>query len=493
MRQFIQCRNRRDVASVARHRFERSNSPLTKQYFGIPVRRDVFRGHQQLFHRAAQSALQKHRSSAFSQRLQQHEILHVSRAHLHHIRVFRHQINVAVAHHFRDDRQPRRLLGLLQQFQSFFFHSLKIVRRSSRLERAAAQHFRARFRYALRRLHDLLFRLHRARAGHHHELVPANLRPVHANPRFLLAKLLAHKFIRGGDSNDFLHLRQRLYRFHARRHVAYPYHADHHALLPFDGVHLVSEVLYLLSNLVNFFPRRVQLHRNNHGLTLSVSFLVASEKLLQNKKNPLAASGPNLSFPCFAYRIAPRHLVGWNPKSKPIRVGAKNHAQSVFRLLPGCNNFFQPPGTPPNSTRASEKKNRNAIARETGGSAGAARSHRCFVARPVSNLPLNLFRKFARSGVSNRIIDLAPVPASPASFSQVFRASSLASAARTPIRLSKEATFCSCCSKLKIATACEKSWTANRPPVPRTAAIPTEVSRGSRMFFRWPGESIQPA
>src|SRR5437870_7525788 len=56
------------------------------------------------------------------------------------------------------------------------------------------------------------------------------------------------------------------------------------------------------------------------------------------------------------------------------------------------------PATPPNSIRASEKKNRNAISRETGGSAGAARSHRRLVARPVSNLPLNLFRKFAQVG-----------------------------------------------------------------------------------------------
>src|SRR6266571_4619444 len=69
-----------------------------------------------------------------------------------------------------------------------------------------------------------------------------------------------------------------------------------------------------------------------------------------------------------------------------------------FVSCPDATISFSRPATPPNSTRASEKKNRNAISRETGGSAGTARSHRCFVARPVSNLPLNLFRKFAEVG-----------------------------------------------------------------------------------------------
>src|SRR2546426_696106 len=71
---------------------------------------------------------------------------------------------------------------------------------------------------------------------------------------------------------------------------------------------------------------------------------------------------------------------------------------SLFRPAPGYNSFFQPPGAPPNFTRASEKKNCNAISRETGGSADAARSHRCLVARAVSNLPLNLLGKFAEVG-----------------------------------------------------------------------------------------------
>src|SRR6266851_4709126 len=50
--------------------------------------------------------------------------LHVPRAHLHHVRVLRDQIDVAVTHHFRDNRQAGRFFGFLQQLQSFFFHAL---------------------------------------------------------------------------------------------------------------------------------------------------------------------------------------------------------------------------------------------------------------------------------------------------------------------------------------------------------------------------------
>src|SRR5713101_9622889 len=98
-----------------------------------------------------------------------------------------------------------------------------------------------------------------------------------------------------------------------------------------------------------------------------------------------------------------------------------------------------------------------------------------------------------RSDTSNRIIDLADVLENPASVEHVFRAPSVAFAERNPIVVSKEITFCSCCSTLNSGTDCEKSWTAKRPPGPCTTAIPTEVSRGSKIFLRWPGEFIQPA
>ena len=98
------------------------------------------------------------------------------------------------------------------------------------------------------------------------------MRAVHFDPRLFLAKFLANEFVRRGNAHHVFHLRHGLDRFHACCHIAHAHHADDHALLSFDGVHLVAEVLHLFSNLVNFFPRRMQFHGNNHFSDLSKQF-----------------------------------------------------------------------------------------------------------------------------------------------------------------------------------------------------------------------------
>jgi len=143
--QLIERWNRGDIAGVPRSGLKRANAPLAQNHIRISMRHDVLRGHQQLFHRAAHATLQQHRTAAFSQRLEQDEILHVARADLHHVGVLGDQIDVAVAHHLGDNGQAGSLLGLLQQLEPFDFHALKIVRRSARLERAAAQQLGSSF------------------------------------------------------------------------------------------------------------------------------------------------------------------------------------------------------------------------------------------------------------------------------------------------------------------------------------------------------------
>ena len=117
------------------------------------------------------STAREHLPSDFKQR----EVLHVTRADLQDVGILGHQVDIAIAHHFRDDSESGFALCLGKQLQAFGFQALKIVRRRSRLERTAAQHLRAGFRDALRRLHDLLFRFDRARSGHHDELVAADV------------------------------------------------------------------------------------------------------------------------------------------------------------------------------------------------------------------------------------------------------------------------------------------------------------------------------
>ena len=174
VRQLVQHRYRRDVAGVARGGFEGADAALAQNHVGVAVRHDVLRRHQQFLDRGAHAALQQHRPAAAAQRFQQREILHIARADLHEVGVLGHQLHVAIAHHFGDDAETGALLGLAQQLQPFQFHALEIVRRGARLERAAAQNPRAGRGHALGRLHDLLLALHRARPGHHDELVAAD-------------------------------------------------------------------------------------------------------------------------------------------------------------------------------------------------------------------------------------------------------------------------------------------------------------------------------
>src|SRR5438876_760437 len=84
------------------------------------------------------------------------------------------------------------------------------------------------------------------------------------NPRFVHSDFLAHEFVRNRNPDYVVHLRHGVDRFHARGYIPHPDHADYHAFLPFDGVHLVSEVLHLFSNLVNLFPCCMQFHGDDH-------------------------------------------------------------------------------------------------------------------------------------------------------------------------------------------------------------------------------------
>ena len=96
----------------------------------------------------------------------------------------------------------------------------------------------------------------------------------------------------------------------------------------------------------NFFKRSVSLHRTSPQTSPRRQFAKVFSSSLQmsvpKTKNPLGASGLNFS-PLCNYRIAPRLLDGWVPKSKPIRIGAAIHGHSVFRLSLGDNQYFLDP------------------------------------------------------------------------------------------------------------------------------------------------------
>src|SRR6266545_5024701 len=95
----------------------------------------------------------------------QREVLHVAGADLKTIRVFFDHGKVARVHDFCDYRQACFRAGLSEKPKPIFTQSLKTVGGRARLERAAAQNFRARFFYDPRNRENLLFALDRAWAG----------------------------------------------------------------------------------------------------------------------------------------------------------------------------------------------------------------------------------------------------------------------------------------------------------------------------------------
>ena len=87
----------------------------------------------------AQAALQHDGTAAFAERFEENEVLHVARADLQDVGVFRDEIDVAIAHDFGDDAEAGGVSRLLQELQAVLFQALEIVGRGARLERAAAE------------------------------------------------------------------------------------------------------------------------------------------------------------------------------------------------------------------------------------------------------------------------------------------------------------------------------------------------------------------
>src|SRR5262249_13817366 len=159
-----------------------------------------------------------------------------------------------------DDPKTSGPPSFVEQLQAFDFEALEIVRRRARLERAAAQEFRAAARDDFGRFQDLLLVLDGTRARHHDELVAAYCRSLHA---YLLGAygralraylcldgpdLAADELVGSRDAHSLFHTRHRFERFQAGRYIAHSHHTDHDALFAGDGVHFVTELLHPGSN-----------------------------------------------------------------------------------------------------------------------------------------------------------------------------------------------------------------------------------------------------
>ena len=108
------------------------------------------------------------------------------------------------SHDLGHDFEPGLVARRRHHLQRRFAETLERVRRGARLERAAPQHLGALLGDVARRVEKHLFAFHRARAGHHHDLVAADLHAAHVDDGVDPAELSARELEGLGDGDDLV-------------------------------------------------------------------------------------------------------------------------------------------------------------------------------------------------------------------------------------------------------------------------------------------------
>ena len=256
-------RHGRQVERVAGRGLEGADAALAQDHVRVAGRQDVLGRQQPLLDRRAQAALEEDRPAALPDGLEQHEVRHVARADLEDVDVLLEDRHVGRVDHLADDGQAERVVCLVQELEGGQAEALERVRRGARLEGAAAQDAGALALDGAGRLHELLARLDRARAGHHHELLAeAQLHAVDPHPGPLRLVLRARELVGRADPDDLLDARQRA-EVRDTLDVAAD-DADHGPLLAHAEERLEPVLLDGASDPVDLLVRRRRTHHHDH-------------------------------------------------------------------------------------------------------------------------------------------------------------------------------------------------------------------------------------
>ena len=115
-----------------------------------------------------------------------------------------HELDVARVHQLGDEGQAGLLARLLEDLERFLAEALEGVRRGARLEGAPAEHRHALLRDGARRLHRLLARLDRARAGDEAEVPVADPPAADVDHRRVGRELTRDELVRLEDRQHLL-------------------------------------------------------------------------------------------------------------------------------------------------------------------------------------------------------------------------------------------------------------------------------------------------
>jgi hypothetical protein len=128
-----------EVERVAGKIGERSNASLAQHHIVITFGEDVFRGHQEFVERGGHTPFQENGLFGVAGALEEREILHVARSDLDNVRVLLDEVERFIVDGFRDDPETVSGADFRKNLQSCFTETLKTVRRSTGLVRAAPE------------------------------------------------------------------------------------------------------------------------------------------------------------------------------------------------------------------------------------------------------------------------------------------------------------------------------------------------------------------
>ena len=166
------------------------------------------------------------------------------------------------------DGKPRLLTSLGEILQPLLLEALERIGRGTRLVRTAANELRTALLDELRRLQELLTRLHRAGPRHHHGRPVADLNAADIHHRRSGMELAARELVALRDRDRRLNAVHRI----QRRCGEFRLIADHtDNLLVCPLHHLCLEALLLDSadDPLNVSLRGICIHNNNHRKTPS--------------------------------------------------------------------------------------------------------------------------------------------------------------------------------------------------------------------------------
>ena len=261
VRLVLQHRDRAEVERVPRRPLEGLDPALAEDDPLVSLARDVLGRHQQLLDRRRRPALQQDRLVGPPHLGEQHEVLHVPRADLDHVRGVQHRLHVPRVHQLGHDRQPGLFARLAQDHERLLAEPLERVRRGPRLERAAAQPRRAGLVDRARRLERLLAVLDRARPRDQAEELVPDLPAVDVDHRRVGRDLTRDELVRLQDRQHLLDAGIALER-QRRQQLALADRADHGRLAPARDARVHARLLQPREHVLGLVRRRARAHHD---------------------------------------------------------------------------------------------------------------------------------------------------------------------------------------------------------------------------------------